>query len=75
MALLDQNFGEQNCKNPFPASLIQKNTITPKPRGGTKGLSGRTTKKRTFFCDFPYLLFQKHINQQLYFRVTFNFIK
>ena len=28
--------------------------MTTKPGGGGKGLSGRTTKKITFFCGFPY---------------------
>ena len=49
--------------NPFPAILRRKKKekkkvhMATKPRGGgAKRLSGRTTKKRTFFCGFPDLL-------------------
>ena len=47
------------CQNPFPAILRRKKQkqkkvpMTTKPRGGGKGLSGRTTKKIIFFCGFP----------------------
>ena len=30
--------------------------VTKQRGGGAKGLSGRATKKRTFFCSFPYLM-------------------
>ena len=41
--------------NPFPAILRRKKIpMVTKPRGGGgKGLSGRVTKKITFFCGFP----------------------
>ena len=34
--------------------------MATKPRGGgvAKGLSGRATKRRIFFCSFPKVLFQ-----------------
>ena len=36
-------------QNPFPA-IFYSIPMTTKPRGGGVGLSGRTTKKRTFFA-------------------------
>ena len=36
-------------------NVRKKVPIATKPRGwgGAKGLSGRATKKKTFFCGFP----------------------
>ena len=55
--ILAQKLEKFFCQNPFPAILRRKKnkkTMTTKPRGkGVKNLSGRTTKKRSFFCGFP----------------------
>ena len=42
--------------------------------GGAKGLSGRATKKRTFFCDFPKqdLSEQKFVNKFYWLAVLEN---
>ena len=57
MALLAQRLSRIFlCQNPFPAILRRKKkSLWPLSRGGWgKGLSGRATKKITFFCGVPY---------------------